>query len=302
MSTPVVIAVVTYNSAHELPELFEGLPDALEGVPEWRVVVADNASSDGSADLARELLPSADVVETGGNLGYAAGVNACMARAKDGEALFVLNADVRLAPGSVARLLGVFDDRGVGIAVPEVTRPNGEPEPTLRRRPTPLRVIGDSLLGRRAVRFPLLSEEIPTGSTEKPDWANGAALLIAPAVWPHVGDWRAELFLYSEEVDYCLRVQEAGWSTKQVRGARAVHKGGEVATSPKLWAQLVTNRVVHAAKWNGAIGARIVWGALVLAQLIRLPLRRGTHLAALRALLSGRRALLSGKPTNPGRG
>ncbi|MFB9909148.1 glycosyltransferase family 2 protein [Allokutzneria oryzae] len=299
MRPPVVIAVVTYNSAHDLPGLIDGLPAALAGVSSWRVVVADNASSDGSAAVARKLLPTAEVVETGGNLGYAAGVNACMARAKDGEALFVLNADVRLEPGSVARLLDAFEDPRVGVAVPEVTRPSGEPEPTLRRRPTPLRVLGDSVLGRRAVAFPLLSEEIPVGSHEQPDWANGATLLVSPRVWPRVGPWRAELFLYSEEVDYCLRVKDAGWSIRQVKGARAVHRGGEVASAPALWAQLVTNRVVHAARWNGAVGARIVWGALVAAQVARLPLRRGTHLAALRALLSGRQALLAGRPTNP---
>ncbi|SDN56625.1 glycosyltransferase family 2 protein [Allokutzneria albata] len=299
MRPPVLVAVVTYNSAADLPELFRSLPDALTGVPSWRVVVADNASGDGSADLARNLLPTAEVVETGGNLGYAAGVNACLSRAKEGEAVFVLNADVRLAPGSVGTLLDAFADPAVGIAVPVVTHPTGEPEPTLRRRPTPARVLGDALLGRRATAFPALSEQIPVGNHEEPDWANGATLLIGPHVWPRVGRWRAELFLYSEEVDYCLRVKDAGWSIRQVPGALAVHRGGEVASSPALWAQLVTNRVVHAARWNGATGARCVWAALVLAQVIRLPLRRGTHLAALRALLAGRRALLSGHPTNP---
>ncbi|WP_168200732.1 glycosyltransferase family 2 protein [Allokutzneria sp. NRRL B-24872] len=299
MRPPVLVAVVTYNSSAELPSLFESLPEALAGVPSSRVVVADNASSDGSAELVRRLSPTAEVVETGANLGYAAGVNACLSRAKDGEAVLVLNADVRLEPGSVARLLDGFEDPGVGVVVPEVRRPSGEPEPTLRRRPTLLRVLGDSVLGHRATAFPLLSEEIPVGTDERPDWANGAILLLSPKVWPRIGPWRAELFLYSEEVDYCLRVGAAGWSIRQVSGARAVHRGGEVATAPALWAQLVTNRVVHAARWNSATGARCVWGALVLAQLVRLPLRRGTHSAALRALLAGRRELLAGRPTNP---
>ncbi|GAA4018455.1 glycosyltransferase family 2 protein [Allokutzneria multivorans] len=299
MTPPVLIAVVTYNSADELPGLVHSLPDALAGVSSARVVVADNASADGSAELARKLLPTAEVVETGANLGYAAGVNACLARAKEGEAVFVLNADVRLAPGSVAKLLESFADHRVGIAVPVVTRPSGEPEPTLRRRPTPLRVLGDSVLGARATAFPVLSEQIPAGRREEPDWANGATLLVAPHVWPRVGPWRAELFLYSEEVDYCLRVKDAGWSIRQVPGALAVHRGGEVATSPALWAQLVTNRVVHAARWNGPSAAKAVWAFLVLAQVIRLPLRRGTHARALSELVRGRARLLSGEPTNP---
>ncbi|MBP2473935.1 GT2 family glycosyltransferase [Crossiella equi] len=293
----VMLAVVTYNSAAELPGFLAALPSALAGVPEWRLVVADNASRDGSADLVHELAPKATVLHTGGNLGYAAGVNACLELAAPGEAVFVLNPDVRLESGAVRELLEVCADPAVGIAVPLVRRPDGLPEPTLRRRPTPLRVLADSLAGARAGGF---GEQLPPGpARERVDWANGAALFLAPGIAERIGPWRRELFLYSEETDYCRRVTDAGWCVRQAPRAHAVHKGGEAAVSPALWAQLVTNKVVHLATWESRPAAALGWLALVLGQLVRLPLRRGTHLRALRELLSGRARLLAGFPTNP---
>ncbi|MCK2240819.1 MULTISPECIES: glycosyltransferase family 2 protein [unclassified Crossiella] len=293
----VVLAVVTYNSAADLPAFLDALPAALDGVPEWRLVVADNASSDGSADLLAELAPKATVLHTGGNLGYAAGINACLELAGPEEAVLVLNPDVRLESGAVRELLEVCADPAVGIAVPLVRHPDGHPESTLRRRPTPLRVLAEALLGGRAGSY---GEQLPPGpARERIDWANGAALMLAPGVAHRVGRWRAELFLYSEETDYCRRVTDAGWRIRQAPRAHALHRGGEFGVSPALWAQLITNKVVHLATWESRRAAVAGWLALVFSQALRLPLRRGTHRRALRELLTGRARLLAGFPTNP---
>lgn len=299
MSSRVLVAVVTYNSAADLPKLLATLPDGLAGVDQWRLVVADNASSDGSVELARQLAPEATIIEMGANLGYAAGINACAGIAEPDEALFVLNADVLLQRGCVGALLHACSSGATGVAVPVVTRSDGVIEPTLRRRPTAARVLAEALLGARAGR---LGERVTVGRPTRPvdvDWANGAVLLIPAEVRLRIGKWQEDLFLYSEEVDYCRRVVDAGWRVRQIPNAHAVHRGGEVTSSPPLWAQLITNKVVHVARWEGRAQAEIVWATLLMAQLIRLPLRRGTHRRALLELWRGRRILLDGRPTNP---
>lgn len=296
--TRVLVAVVTHNSAADLPRLVASLPAGLEGV-DWRLVVADNNSSDGTVDMVRRLAPWATVVETGANLGYAAGVNACARLAEPDEALFVLNADVVLARGCVRELVRACATGAVGVAVPLVTRSDGVVEPTLRRRPTAGRVLAEAVLGAHAGP---LGERVDVPLPPRPvdvDWANGAVLLVPAEVRLRIGRWQEDLFLYSEEVDYCRRVVDAGWRVRQCPTARATHRGGDVATSPLLWAQLITNKVVHVARWEGRAAAEVVWATLLLAQLIRLPLRRGTHSRALRELWRGRRALVDGVPTNP---
>ncbi len=294
----VLVAVVTYNSAADLPQLVASLPAGLEGV-ESRLVVADNCSSDDTVEMIRRIAPEATVVETGANLGYAAGINACAELAEPDEALLVLNADVMLERGCVRALLRSCSNGEVGVAVPLVTRSDGTVEPTLRRRPTAARVLADAVLGARSgpwgehVAVPMSPRTIDV------DWANGAVLLIPAEVRSRVGKWQEDLFLYSEEVDYCRRVVDAGWRVRQCSNARAMHQGGDVAASPSLWAQLVTNKVVHIARWEGRAAAELVWATLLVAQLIRLPLRRRTHRRALLELWRGRRALVNGVPTNP---
>ncbi|AOS65901.1 glycosyltransferase family 2 protein [Actinoalloteichus hymeniacidonis] len=295
----VLVAVITYNSADDLPALLGSLRAAMDGVPRWRLVVADNGSTDGTVELVRQLAPAAQVVSNGANLGYAAGVNDCLELAREGEAVLVLNADVYLTPRSVATLLAALTDPAVGLAIPLVRRPNGEREATLRRRPTALRLWGEALLGRLAGRIASLGERIPTAAAEEPDWANGAVLLIPSKVVSRIGWWREDLFLYSEEVDYCRRITDAGWRIRQVPGAVVYHRGGESTTSPALWAQLVTNRVVHLATWDGRGVARLGWLALVVGQLLRVPLGRPTHRRALGALIRGRALLLRGEPSHP---
>lgn len=299
-SSPVLLAVVTYNSAPDLPGLLQSLPAALQGVSDWQLVIVDNASTDGTAEIARQLAPAATVLASTVNRGYAAGLNACAALASRDHAVLALNADVRLGPGSVRALLDASADGSTGVAVPVVHRPDGQREPTLRRRPTALRVWGEALLGHRAGAVPALGERLPVASTaNEADWANGAVMLVPAKVRHYVGPWREDLFLYCEEVDYCRRITDAGWRVRQVQTATAEHRGGDVVRSPRLWAQLVTNKVVHAARWDGQMTARLVWAALVVGQLIRLPLRRRIHRHALAALIAGRRQLLAGEPTHP---
>ncbi|MEV6604964.1 glycosyltransferase family 2 protein [Kutzneria sp. NPDC051319] len=296
--TRVMVAVVTYNSAADLPSLVASLPAGLDGV-DWRLVFADNNSADDSVEVIRRLAPAATVVETGANLGYAAGINACAELAEPDEALLVLNADVVLQRGCARALLAACASGSVGVAVPFVTRSDGLVEPTLRRRPTVSRVLAEALLGAHAGSF---GERVATPAPPRDidvDWANGAVLLIPADVRRRIGRWQEDLFLYSEEVDYCRRVVDAGWRVRQCANARAIHRGGDVTASPALWAQLITNKVAHVARWEGRAAAELVWATLLLAQLVRLPLRRGTHRRALFELLRGRRALLAGLPTNP---
>ena len=77
LTDPVIVAVVTYNSAHLIPGLVESLERGMGGTA-YALVVADNSSSDGSTDVVRSADPSARVVQMGRNAGYAAGLNAAV--------------------------------------------------------------------------------------------------------------------------------------------------------------------------------------------------------------------------------
>lgn len=288
----VAVVVVTYDSAPLLDDLVASLDGGLAGL-DWELVVADNASRDGTPDRVRELVPTATVVETGGNLGYSAGINAGVAAARPHDAVLVLNPDVRLEPGCVATLVAALDEPGVGVAVPRLVDAAGRPIWSMRREPTLLRALGEAVLGAtRAGRRPALGEVVtdPAAyeSAVDTDWAEGSTQLIGAACWAAVGEWDPTWFLYSEETDYGLRVRDAGWRTRFVPQAGAVHLEGPSGTAPGLRALLLCNRVRLVARQRGPVAAAGFWALTVLREASRVALGRAGTTVALRALVSPR--------------
>ena len=289
----VAVVVVAFNSEGVLPGLVSSLAVGFGEVP-WYLYVADNASLDGSVALVRDFVPTATVVELSSNGGYASGINAAVGAANSYTAILVLNPDVRLTAGCVPELLRALREPGAGIAVPRLLDAEGERIDSMRREPTVLRAFGDAFLGaRRAGRYPLLGEMVTDPRRYEnetvTDWAEGSTQLISAECWAQCGPWDESFFLYSEETDFDLRAGDAGFATRYVPTAQAIHLEGDSGSSPQLWALLVLNRVRFFRRRNGIVRAVPFWAATLLRELTRAVLGKRTSRAAVRALVSPRR-------------
>jgi len=296
----VAVVVVTYNSSDVLRGLIETLPEAFGDRP-WRLVVADNASEDDSVAVVRREAPDAVVVETGRNGGYSAGINSAVAAAPPHGAVLVLNPDVRLTPGCVAELMTALDEPGVGIAVPHLLDAAGELITSMRREPTVLRVLGETVLGAdRAGRIPPLGEVVTDPARYREasdtDWAEGSVQLVSRACWQACGSWDESFFLFSEETDFHLRAGRAGHRVRYVPTAEATHLEGGSAGSVRLWPLLAVNRVRLHRRRHGVVRAVPFWAAVVLREGTRALLGRSANRAALRALLSPARMRMPAGP------
>ena len=296
----VLVAVVTYNSQELLPELFESLDKGLEGL-DWQLVVVDNASTDDSVGTTRRLRPGAVVVERDRNAGYAAGINAAVAAGGEHDAVLVLNPDVRLERGCVARLCRALERPGIGIAVPRLLDAQGRLIPSMRREPTVLRTLGDGVLGARRVgRSPRMGETVADRAAydveQLTDWAEGSTQLVSAACWAACGGWDESYFLYSEETEYDLRARDAGFGTLYVPEARATHLEGGSGTSPALWALLVVNQVRLYRRRHRLPATVAFWAVTLLREVIRSLLGRANSRAAVRTLL---RPSMLRHPTGP---
>lgn len=288
----IAVVVVTFNSEHHVEGLIASLPEGLRGL-RWQLVVADNASSDATVKLVRELAPEATVVEVGRNAGYAAGVNAGVAAAAPHDAVLVLNADVRLTPGCVAGLVEALRDPRVGIAVPRLVDGDGRLILTMRRRPTVLRAWGDALFGAQRVgRYPRFGELVTNHADyardRDTDWAEGSTQLVAATCFSRVGRWDESFFLYSEETDYALRARDAGLVVRYVAASTAVHLEGESQESPGLWRLLTLNRVRLFSRRHGSLATVAYWAAVTFREATRAVLGHRISKAAVRALVDPR--------------
>ncbi|MBO3743315.1 glycosyltransferase [Actinoplanes flavus] len=286
----VAVVVVTYNSEGLLADLLSSLGPGLDGV-DWHLTVADNDSADDTVATLRRLAPDATVVEMGRNGGYAAGINAAVAKAGPFTAVLVLNPDVRLTPGCIRTLLGVLRTEGTGIAVPLLLDGDGELIQTMRREPAVRRILGDAFLGaRRAGRIPALGEVVTDPRRYRAetvtDWAEGSTVLISAECWEAVGPWDESFFLYSEETDFALRARDAGFVTRFTPAVHAVHLEGDSRVSPALWALLSVNRVRLYSRRHHRLLAVAFWAALLLREGSRALLGKAPSRRAVRFLVS----------------
>jgi GT2 family glycosyltransferase/glycosyltransferase involved in cell wall biosynthesis len=297
MSNPLAVVIVTYHSAEVIESCLRSVKDELDTERSARIVVVDNASTDGTLDLVASAAPEAHIVPLHANNGFAAGVNAGIASSPGCDVL-VLNPDVRLEPGALRALRERLATPGTGIAVPLLLDDTGTPQLSLRRRPTTLRAVGETLLGgTRSGRFPALGELVTDSGRYKKsgtvDWATGAAWLVSRECVEAIGTLEERYFLYSEETEYMLRAGDRGFAVRNEPHAVAVHLGGEQSTSSELWALSATNRVRLRREHDGRLAALTMWFAVVANELLRAVVRGRSggarHRAALRQLFPMRR-------------
>lgn len=288
-SADVAVLVVTYQSAKHIDGLLESLRhEALEH--RIRVIVADNSSTDDTLDVVTRH-PDVRAVQTGGNLGYSAGLNVAARASGDADAYLILNPDARVLDGCLTALINRMKSSGAGVVVPRIVDDDGSTYVSIRREPSLLRALGDAMFGSRWAGRPARLSEIEARpeayeSAHPIDWATGAALLVDHRVVTAVGDWDERFFLYSEETDYLRRVREAGFTVWYEPEAIVAHSQGGSGSSAQLDALMTVNRVRYMAKHHSAVQTALFRGAVILHEAVRF--NRPDHRVALRAVLSRR--------------
>ena len=283
------VVVVTYNSADTIGGLLDTLEAGLEGLPQTEIVIADNASSDASVAMVEAHPIGALVVRTGRNGGYAAGVNAALAIVADDADVLIVNPDISLTHGAVARLVAPLRYRGVGIAAPRILHENGALCHSLRREPSLLTAWADALLGTRLGSGIDVGEIICNDDIYKVprlvDWASGAALAVSAEARRSIGPWDESFFLYSEEVDYQRRARRAGFRIAYVPDAEVVHIGGEYRSNARLYSILTANRLRDYARHHDGLSSALFRLALLTGETLRSLGGSPVHRAGLKAAL-----------------
>lgn len=182
------------------------------------VLVLDNASRDGSAGAARKHGTPDTVIVNDRRLGKGENDTTLLQRA-NGRYALLLNEDSELQPGAVMALYRALEERAdAGAAGAALLRPDGRRQPSAWRFPTPRTAFYGALFLHRRLTVQSLGD-----ATREVDWAQSAALLVRNDFAQQIGWFDPLFFVYSDEVDFCKRLRDAGHATLYVPAAQCIH-------------------------------------------------------------------------------
>ncbi len=272
-SIAVTIVVVNWNTKDLLRACLESLrQDSDESGRQ--IIIVDNASRDGSAQMVASEFPEAQLIVNTRNRGFAAANNQGIAAAR-GRYLLLLNSDTQVPPGAVAVMARYLDDHPcVGAVGPRLLNADGSLQSSARDFP---RMLWDGLAILEVERWPLVSRlahnHVRRATlywsdhryTRAVDWLMGACLMLRREAIEQAGALDEGYFFFAEEMDLCHRLWRLGWSVDFLAGAEIVHLGGQSASQVPA--------------------ARLVWHYSGLLRFYRLH-RSAAQRATLRALIA----------------
>jgi GT2 family glycosyltransferase len=207
------VIVVTYNHASLIARCLEEVQATVP--PETEILVADNASADGTVDAVERAFPRVRVVRTGANLGYG-GANNRAAAAARAPVLVFLNPDTLPQPGWLEALLAeVRSDPERVLATPKLL---------LAEQPDRIDTVGNDV--HVSGITPSRGWHEPAdryGGTEDVSAVSGACFAISRPLFRRLGGFEERLFLYFEDTELSLRARLAGCRCVAVGHSRVLH-------------------------------------------------------------------------------
>ncbi len=291
---------MAYNSGGTLRGCVESL--LASSRIDVRVIVVDNASSDGGISTIADLPVHSIRSNINGGFGYG-----CNLGWRAGEAPFVLfaNPDARVDEDMIYRLAARLEnDTRMGAVGPRIYDAGGGLDFSLRRFPRLRSTFAQALFLHRIFRGAewageVISDPAAYCTTWDPEWVSGACLLVRREALESVAGFDEAFFLYCEDKDLCKRLWDVGYRVTFEPSARCHHVGGVSGDRSLLLPVLAASRVRYARKHMSRMSATAERVGVALSSLTHIVIsraegrRRRGHLRALLVALLPR---LAGPP------
>ena len=219
------VVILNYNTREYLRRFLPGLIASCDGL-DAEVIVADNASHDGSLDMMAEEFPSVRTIALSENYGFTGGYNRALAQVQ-AQYYVLINSDVEV-PEHWLRVLQDWMDShpDCGACGPKLISFN-------ERDTFEYAGAAGGLLDRYGYPFCrgriMQKVEKDHGQYDSPAdvlWCSGACLMVRADVWKALGGLDNRFFAHMEEIDLCWRMQLRGWKVTVVPQSYVYHIGG----------------------------------------------------------------------------
>jgi N-acetylglucosaminyl-diphospho-decaprenol L-rhamnosyltransferase len=226
------VVVVSYNTRELLRGCLESVLADVDPGLEHEIFVVDNGSADGSAAMIRDGFPQAHLLANAQNRGFAAGNNQAIEESS-GQYVLLLNPDTSVRRGALASLMAVLQEcSDAGVVGPKLLFPDGAFQHSAFTFPTLAMIFLDFFPVHHRLLDSRINGRYPRRLYERAepfaiDHPLGAALMVRRQVIDRVGLLDERFFMYCEEIDWCLRIKEAGWQILCDPRAEIVHYVGQ---------------------------------------------------------------------------
>jgi GT2 family glycosyltransferase len=265
---PVAILILNWNALEWTRKCLASLRDL--NYPDFRTVIIDNGSEDGSADRIAREHPEVELLRNDRNRGYAAGNNQG-AMAANGEFVCLLNSDTEVEPGALDVLVDFLRDHpSYGAASPRLLNPDRTVQRACMRFPGLVTALCyDTILGKfwpgSAVDDRYFMRDFDHLHSRDVDQPPGACFVMARREYLDMGGLDEDLFLFFNDVDLCRRLWRRGREIRYVAEACVMHHGG---ASTKNYGGFVViwhrNRMAYYRKHYGPLVVPFIRGIVRL--------------------------------------
>jgi GT2 family glycosyltransferase len=224
--------IVSWKTRELLAGCLESLRSYGAEADGLEVLVVDNGSNDGTAEMVARDWPAARLIVNAENVGYTRANNQAI-RESRGRFLLLINADALLTPGCLKVMLErMATDPRVGAVGPRLVYGDGRWQRwTAGRAPSLTAALGHYFFLERL--FPniptchgmFLGHDVQHAMTA--DWVSSACMLVRRAATDQVGLMDERFFVYMDDVDLCQRLRNGGWTVWYCPAAQAVHFMGQ---------------------------------------------------------------------------
>ena len=197
----------------------------------YEIVLADNASTDGSLAFVTQKYPGIRIIRLAQNFGFAGGYNKALKQV-DAAYYILLNSDVEVVPGWIEPVIELMEaDKLVGACQPKMLAYS---DPTLFEYAVAaggwLDLFGYPFARGRVFDY-CEQDKGQYDSNARIFWASGAAMFVRAVLYHQVGGLDEYFFAHQEEIDFCWRLQLAGYKVMACPASVVYHVGG--GTLPK---------------------------------------------------------------------
>ncbi len=235
-----LVVVLSYNTKELTKQCLQSILKFQGKDNRFQVVVVDNASTDDSVQMLKKDFPNVKLIESKENLGFSRGNNLALDKFEAEYYLFI-NSDTLVSDNSLSNLLDFAKENKERYAVVscKLLNPDQSLQPNAGDLPTPTALFNwlsgiDDLALKLGVKVPTFHQQDQGyyQGEKSVGWVSGTVFLINQDFINKVGEWDKNIFMYAEDVDYCLRAKQNGFQVGWTEKAQVIHIGGASSHDP----------------------------------------------------------------------